>query len=405
MASRAIRLSTALAMTSGCRLSSLLWRLGLGGNVDDGSEPIRLTDEQRIDWLRLIRSENIGPRTFRALLNHFGGARAAIEALPGLARRGGGRSTPKIYSRAEAEREIESARKLGVTYVAAGEAHYPARLQMIDDAPPLIAIRGYAGVLSMPLVAIVGSRNASAAGVKITQRLTQGLCEAGFAIVSGLARGIDAAAHRASLATGTIAVLAGGQDKVYPPEHVELLDALLPNGLAVSEMPFGWEPRGRDFPRRNRLISGLALGVVIVEAAKRSGSLITARLANEQGREVFAVPGSPLDPRAEGTNGLIKQGATPVTETADIVAVLQPIMGLALPAREPDAQDGESAPAAEPAPDERSRIVALLSPTAVLIDDLVRMSGTSPRVVRMVLLELEIAGRLERHGGGLVSLM
>jgi len=378
---------------------------GFGGNVNDGNEPIRLTDEQRIDWLRLIRSENVGPRTFRALLNHFGGARAAIEALPGLARRGGGGSAPKIYSRPEAEREIEAARRLGVTYAAAGEADYPTRLQMIDDAPPLIAIRGHAGVLSMPMVAIVGSRNASAAGVKITQRLTQGLCEAGFAIVSGLARGIDAAAHRSSLATGTIAVLAGGQDKVYPPEHVELLDALLPNGLAVSEMPLGWEPRGRDFPRRNRLISGLSLGVVIVEAAKRSGSLITARLANEQGREVFAVPGSPLDPRAEGTNGLIKQGATPVTETADIVAVLQPIMGLALPAREAEEQDGESMPTAEPAPDERSRVVGLLSPTAVLIDDLVRMSGTSPRIVRMVLLELEIAGRLERHGGGLVSLI
>jgi DNA processing protein len=373
--------------------------------VNDGKEPIRLTDEQRVDWLRLIRSENVGPRTFRALLNHFGGARAAIEALPGLARRGGGGSAPKVYSRTEAEREIEAAHKLGVTYVAVGEAHYPARLQMIDDAPPLIAIRGHAGVLSMPMVAIVGSRNASAAGVKITQRLTQGLCEAGFAIVSGLARGIDAAAHRSSLATGTLAVLAGGQDKVYPPEHIDLLEALLPNGLAVSEMPLGWEPRGRDFPRRNRLISGLSLGVVIVEAAKRSGSLITARLANEQGREVFAVPGSPLDPRAEGTNGLIKQGATPVTETADVVAVLQPIMGLALPAREPEIQDGEPAPSAEPAPDERSRIVALLSPTAVLIDDLVRMSATSPRIVRIVLLELEIAGRLERHGSGLVSLL
>jgi DNA processing protein len=372
--------------------------------VNDGKEPIQLTDEQRIDWLRLIRSENVGPRTFRALLNHFGGARAAIEALPGLARRGGGGGAPKIYSRTEAEREIESARKLGVVYAAVGEANYPTRLQMIDDAPPLITIRGHAGVLSMPMVAIVGSRNASAAGVKITQRLTQGLCENGFAIVSGLARGIDAAAHRASLATGTIAVLAGGQDKIYPPEHIELLDALLPNGLAVSEMPLGWEPRGRDFPRRNRLISGLSLGVVIVEAAKRSGSLITARLANEQGREVFAVPGSPLDPRAEGTNGLIKQGATPVTETADIVAVLQPIIGLALPVREPETEDGEHLPTAEPAPDERSRIVALLSPTAVLIDDLVRMSATSPRIVRMVLLELEIAGRLERHGGGLVSL-
>jgi DNA processing protein len=372
--------------------------------VDEAVRGIRLTDEQRIDWLRLIRSQNIGPRTFRALINHFGGARAALEALPGLARRGGGGSAAsQIFSRSEAEREIEAARKLGVVFVAIGEADYPLRLQMIDDAPPLIALRGHRAVLTMPMVAIVGSRNASAAGVKITQRLTQGLVEAGFAIVSGLARGIDAAAHRASLSTGTVAVLAGGQSHVYPPEHVELLDAILPAGLGLSEMPHAWEPRGRDFPRRNRLISGLSLGVVIVEAAKRSGSLITARFALEQGREVFAVPGSPLDPRAEGTNGLIKQGATPVTETADITAVLQPIMGLELPAREPET--GEPVQTTEPAADERTRIVALLSPTPVLIDDLVRQSQTSPRVVRMVLLELEIAGRLERHGGGMVSLI
>jgi len=373
--------------------------------VSEGTEPIRLTDEQRLDWLRLIRSQNVGPRTFRALINHFGGARAAIEALPGLARRGGGSATPQIYSREEALREIEASRKLGVRFVAVGEADYPLRLQMIDDAPPLVAIRGHAATLAMPQVAIVGSRNASAAGVKITQRITHGLVEAGFAIVSGLARGIDAAAHRASLRTGTVAVLAGGQDRVYPPEHADLLDEILPAGVALTEMPLGWEPRARDFPRRNRLISGLSLGVVIVEAAKRSGSLITARLALEQGREVFAVPGSPLDPRAEGTNGLIKQGATPVTEAADIVAVLRPIMGLELPAREPEREELESTASVEPAADERTRIVSLLSPTPVSIDDLIRLSQTSPRVVRMVLLELEIAGRLERHGGSLVSLM
>jgi DNA protecting protein DprA len=191
---------------------------------------------------------------------------------------------------------------------------------MIDDAPPLIAIRGEASVLTSPLVAIVGSRNASAAGVKITEQLTRGLCAAGFATASGLARGIDAAAHLASIATGTVAVLAGGQDRIYPPEHIDLLDDILTTGAALTEMPLGWEPRARDFPRRNRLISGLSLGVVIVEAAKRSGSLITARLALEQGREVFAVPGSPLDPRAEGTNSLVKQGATPVTEAQALKA-------------------------------------------------------------------------------------
>jgi DNA processing protein len=371
--------------------------------VRETIEPIRLTDEQRLDWLRLIRSQNVGPRTFRALLNHFGGARAALEALPTLARRGGA-SAPQICSREAAEREIEACGKFGVTLVALGEAHYPRRLQMIDDAPPLIAIRGNVAVLAMPLIAIVGSRNASAAGVKITEQLTRGLCQAGFAITSGLARGIDAAAHRVSTATGTVAVLAGGQDRVYPPEHASLLDEILRTGLALTEMQLGWEPRARDFPRRNRLISGLSLGVVIVEAAKRSGSLITARLALEQGREVFAVPGSPLDPRAEGTNSLIKQGATPVTEADDVVSVLRPIIGAELPAREEDADEDEKSQA-EPAADERARVIALLSPTPVFLDDLIRLSGTSPRIVRMVLLELEIAGRLERHGGGLVSLV
>jgi DNA processing protein len=382
-----------------------MWPYRAGGAVNKTAHGVRLTDEQRIDWLRLIRSQNVGPRTFRALINHFGGARAALEALPALARRGGGGASPQIYSRDQAEREFEASRKLGIALVAAGEAGYPPRLQMIDDAPPLIAVRGHAAALAMPAVAIVGSRNASAAGIKLTQRFAHGLSEAGFVTVSGLARGIDAAAHRASLSTGTIAVLAGGQDRVYPPEHGELLDSILPTGAAISEMPLGWEPRARDFPRRNRLISGLSLGVVIVEAAKRSGSLITARMALEQGREVFSVPGSPLDPRAEGTNSLIKQGATPVTETSDIVSVLQPIMGIELPAREPEPSGEDSLHDVEPAADERTRIIALLSPTPVLIDDLVRMSKTSPRVVRMVLLELEIAGRIERHGGGLVSLM
>jgi DNA processing protein len=224
------------------------------------------------------------------------------------------------------------------------------------------------------------------------------------ATASGLARGIDAAAHRASTATGTVAVLAGGQDCVYPPEHENLLDEILRTGLALTEMLLGWEPRERDFPRRNRLISGLSLGVVIVEAAKRSGSLITARLALEQGREVFAVPGSPLEPRAEGTNSLIKQGATPVTEADDIVSVLLPIISAGLDAPEEDTDEDEKLHA-EPAPEERARVVALLSPTPVSLDDLIRLSGPSPRIVRMVLLELEIAGRLERHGGGLVSLL
>jgi DNA processing protein len=369
-------------------------------------ERVRLTDEQRLDWLRLIRSDNVGPRTFRDLVNHFGGARAALAALPGLARRGGASGPARVCSHEEAERELKAARAQAIEFVALGEPDYPARLQMIDDAPPLLAVRGKRAVLERPMVAIVGSRNASAAGMKFAERLARELGDAGFVIVSGLARGVDAAAHRASLASGTIAVLAGGHERIYPAEHAELAKAILPEGCAVSEMPLAWEPRARDFPRRNRLISGLAVGVVIIEAARRSGSLITARMAGEQGREVFAVPGSPLDPRAEGTNGLLKQGAILVTEAADVITVLEPILGrgLDLPAEEP-ASDTIGPADGEPGTDERSRIVSLLGPTPVALDDLVRLSRSSPAIVRTVLLELEIAGRLERHGGGLVSLV
>jgi DNA processing protein len=236
----------------------------------------------------------------------------------------------------------------------------------------------------------------------LAERLGRELGKAGFVVVSGLARGIDAAAHRASLASGTIAVLGGGHGHIYPPEHKGLLGDILVEGAAISEMPLGWEPRSQDFPRRNRLISGMSLGVVIVEAARRSGSLITARFALEQGREVFAVPGSPLDPRAEGTNGLIKQGATLVADAADVIDVLRPIMGEPpeLKAEEP----GPEPPLSEPDTSERARIVGLLGPTPVSIDDLIRLSGSAPAIVRTVLLELELAGRLERHGGSLISL-
>ena len=254
--------------------------------------------------------------------------------------------------------------RLGIALIALGEPDYPARLRMIDDAPPLIGVRGKADVLAANMIGVVGSRNASAAGMKFAERIARELGDAGFIVVSGLARGIDAAAHRSSLSSGTVAVLAGGHDHIYPAEHVPLLEQILPAGAAVTEMPLGWEPRGRDFPRRNRLISGLSLGVVIVEAARRSGSLITARMANEQGREVFAVPGSPLDPRAEGTNGLLKQGATLVTEAADVLAVVRPILGerIEQPIEEPDRDPPR---AAEPdTSDERTRIVGAARPRA-----------------------------------------
>jgi DNA processing protein len=363
-----------------------------------------LTDEERIDWLRLIRSENVGPRSFRSLLRYYGSARAALTQLPELARRGGA-SAVRICSRAEAERELAAARALGVCLVGLREVAYPARLAEIDDAPPLLAVRGKLPALARPMLAMVGSRNASAAGSKIAAQLARDLGAAGFVIVSGLARGIDAAAHRASLASGTVAVLAGGHDRIYPADHAPLLDDILENGAAISEMPLGWEPRARDFPRRNRLISGLSVGVVIVEAAQRSGSLITARFALEQGREVFAVPGSPLDPRAQGANSLLKQGAILVTEVGDVIAAIEPILGRAI-ARPPvplEAPQFEAEAQGEPVAHAPDDIAGLLGPTPVAIDDLVRLSGASPATVRRVLLELELAGRIERHGGGLVS--
>jgi DNA processing protein len=369
----------------------------------------RLTDVERLDWLRLIRSQNVGPRTFSALIDHYGHARAALAALPQLARRGGASAPGRICTRAEAEREMAAASAAGVSYVALGEPDYPHRLAMIDDAPPLIAVRGKLAALARPTVAIVGARNASAAGIKFAERLARELGEAGLVVASGLARGIDAAAHRGSLTTGTVAAIAGGHNNIYPPEHAALADAITENGVMLSEMPLDHEPRARDFPRRNRLISGLAAGVVVIEAAQRSGSLITARMALEQGREVFAVPGSPLDPRCEGSNNLLKQGAAPVTEAADVTMALQPIFErpAQLSAQEPDRPiaPSESGEPSEPSDDERTRLVTLLGPTPVGIDDLIRLSGLRPAIVRTVLLELELAGKLGRHGGGQVSLV
>ena len=374
-----------------------------GGTVDIFNSRRDLTEDERIDHLRLIRSDNVGPRTFRSLLDHFGTARAALERLPYLARQGGAARSGRICSAEEAKAELAASRKFGISWLAPGEDGYPARLATLDDAPPMLAVRGDCATLMRPMIAIVGSRNASGAGLEFAGQLARELGEAGFVIISGLARGIDQAAHRASLSRGTVAVLAGGHDRIYPPEHKDLLAAILNQaGAAISELPLGHEPRARDFPRRNRLISGAALGVVVVEAAHRSGSLITARMAGEQGREVFAVPGSPLDPRAAGTNHLLKQGAILVTEVADIINAVQPIMErpIMFPIAESDGEplDGD------PQTHDRDQIAGLLGPSPISIDDLVRISGASPAIVRTVLLELELAGKLERHGGGLVSL-
>ncbi len=370
-----------------------------------------LSPAQRLDWLRLIRTENVGPRTFRALINQYGGAAAALDALPTLARRGGRLMPPQGPSRAEAEAEIAALAARRARLVALGEADYPEALRALDDAPPLLAVRGSGAALRGRIVAIVGARNASAAGRTMAARLTRDLVSAGWVVASGLARGIDAAAHAAALEGGradaTIGVLAGGLARPYPTENLGLIEEMAARGAVVSEMPLNWEARARDFPRRNRIVSGMALGVIVVEAAERSGSLITARLAAEQGREVFAVPGSPLDPRSGGANRLIKQGATLVTDAADVIEALTPIA-----TRRPDIAieapfippAGDFGADAGPGEDARARLIGLLSPVPTQVDDLVRLSGVTPGEVQIVLLELELAGRLDRPGTGLVAL-
>jgi DNA processing protein len=367
----------------------------------------RLTDAQRLAWLRLIRSENVGARTFRSLLNHFGGAAAALEALPALGNRGGARREIRVCSLRDAERELDGLARLGGRMVALGEADYPEALAHADGAPPLLSVLGRSEVARRPMVAIVGARNASAAGRTFAQRLARALGEAGFVVASGLARGVDGAAHEGALATGTVAALAGGVDRIYPPEHTDLLARMLEVGAAYSEMPLGWVARAQDFPRRNRIIAGLSRGIVVVEAALRSGSLITARLAGELGREVMCAPGSPIDPRCEGSNRLLRDGATLITCADHVIEALAP--GIELPPGPPllplgEGGDDERPRTAEALPDERARILELLGPSPAGIDEIVRMSGASARAVQLVLLELELAGRLERHGGSTVSL-
>jgi DNA processing protein len=366
---------------------------------------------QRLACLRLIRSDNVGPVTFRALINHFGGAEAALAALPELSRRGG-RARIRICPRDEAEAELAAAEAIGAQPLFTIEPGYPPALAAIEAPPPLLYVKGNAGHLVRPMVAIVGARNGSAAGQKLARHFSARLGAAGFVIASGLARGIDGAAHEAALERGTVAVLAGGVDNVYPPEHADLQRAIAEKGCLISENPPGFVPRAQDFPRRNRIISGIALGVLIVEAARRSGTLITARMAAEQGREVFAVPGHPLDPRAEGTNRLLKTGATMVTEPEDILEALAPMLreppqtsptSVAeeapvgpTPSREPETHKGGT--------DDRNRLLAVLGPAPIDIDELARATSLSARAIQIALIELALAGRIERHGHQLVSL-
>lgn len=373
------------------------------------SLPASKPDAERIAAIRLIRSENVGPVTFRDLLDHYGSAEKALAALPELSRRGGHRSAIRVCPRDDAEAELDRAHRFGAHMLIIGDAYYPEALATLDAPPPLIYAKGDIGMLHRPAIAIVGSRQCSAAGAKLARQFSAEIGRAGFVVVSGLARGIDAAAHEAALATGTVAVLAGGLDTIYPPEHDALQRAIAERGCLVSEMALGFTPRGKDFPRRNRIVSGLSIGVLIVEAARRSGTLITARLAAEQGREVFAVPGHPLDPRAEGTNKLLKSGATFVTEVDDILSALAPQLRTTARQMREEPEPAPLTPSSPNPPalsdDERGLVLSALGPAPVDIDSLARGTGLSIRSVQVALMELALAGRLERHGAGLVSML
>jgi DNA processing protein len=404
----------------------------------DDTRPLLTSDVQhRVACLRLLRSENVGPATFRALIDRYGEAGPALEALPVLSARGGSKRPIRICSQEQAEAELMAAERLGLTLVIQGEPAFPEPLLHTEGGPPLIYVAGKSSILGKPAVAIVGARNCSAAGRRLAGEIAGGLAAAGIVVVSGLARGIDAAAHRASIESGTIAVLASGHGRLYPPEHAELADEITVSGALVSEMPPDWTARARDFPRRNRIISGLSLGVVVIEAAARSGSLITARFALEQGREVFAVPGSPLDPRAEaaarsgslitarfaleqgrevfavpgspldpraeGANRLIRQGAILARSADDVLETLETGLRVSRPLEvqeEPDTLP----PYPEDIGNERDRIAEALGPAPVEIDELVRHTGLPVGIVMQAIIELELAGRLDRHPGQRVSL-
>ena len=363
--------------------------------------PRALDTSERIDWLRLARTESVGPASFRTLVRRFGGPGPALAALPEMARGAGRGAAPHIPSRDDAERELASGQALGARLLAACEPDFPWALAAVDPPPPVLWALGEAGLLKRDMVAIVGARSASAAGRRFAQDIAAALGDAGWVVVSGMARGIDSAAHRGALESGTIAVLAGGVDDIYPPENAELHDAIRVKGCVVSERPIGAGARAADFPRRNRIISGLSRGVVVVEAELRSGSLITARLAADQGREVFAVPGSPLDPRARGPNDLLRNGAVLVEDAQDVLAVLDSLPGFTEPAPE----------AFEPPPNRdepgetalRADLESLLSPVPTPINVLARETGAPVSRIMAALSELEIAGRAELLPGGLVA--
>ncbi len=362
----------------------------------------QLSDEERISWLQLNQTDNVGPVTFRTLIHRFGTATEALRALPDLARRGGSKSPMRLYSRANAEQAIERAARSSAHFVIAGEPGYPPYLRHIHGAPPMLCIAGNADLANLDAVAIVGARNASALGLKFTRMIAERLSGAGLLVTSGLARGIDTAVHQTSIGKATSAVVAGGIDQFYPPENEKLQRDIMERGLLISEMLPGTAPKAEHFPRRNRIISGMSRAVIVVEAALRSGSLITARYAAEQGREVFAVPGSPLDPRSQGTNGLIKDGANILTSADEVLEMLQSVTH---PRNEIFLEHDTHDVIAEPelSNDDRDHVLSLLSPTEIILDDLIRESGLAAETVTAILLELELAGRVVRQAGGTVA--
>ena len=370
---------------------------------------VAMDDAERFARLRLLRSPHVGPATCHRLITRFGSARAALPALPELAARGG--AAYRMAPAEAIEAEFAGAARSGARHVFHDEADYPLALLAIDQPPPVITVRGNLALFDQPGVALVGARNASAGAVRLARDFGAGLAARGFAVISGLARGIDAAAHIGALSAqhpdgGTIGVIAGGIDVVYPPEHAELQERIAHEGLLVAEMPPGTEPQARHFPTRNRIIAGLAAGTVVVEAAPKSGSLITARLAGEFGREVMAVPGSPLDARAHGCNSLIRDGAILVQSADDIAELVDTFAGTARSTfRETGVPDYAAVTDDAAAATDLVAIVATLLGTApVGVDELIRQSGGAPGPVQDALLDLELAGRLLRHAGGRVSL-
>lgn len=385
-------------------------------------EPVSLNHQERLDWLRLIRTPNIGPLTFYRVMARFdGNASAALEGLPELAAKAG-RKAYSLYPISRAEAELERLSKIGGQMIMACEPDYPAPLKMIEDAPPVLTIIGNPELLNKPNISIVGARNASINGKRLATRMGRELGEAGYIVTSGLARGIDTAAHEGALEIGTIAVLAGGVDNIYPPENRDLYAQICETGVMISENALGMVPKAQHFPRRNRIVSGLSLGTVVVEAATKSGSLITARLAFEQGREVFAVPGNPADPRAGGPNQLIKRNqANLVTGANDVIYALKGMtQKLIEPIKRPSLWEeplefvlfNENDETADnnniPTPVTHEKPVSLLdllSPTPTEIDDIASESGQPIHTILTFLLELEIEGRIQRHPGNKVSLI